>query len=46
VPLTTKYYAEKHSFSLIEATPTAFTLRQINIAGEEVDHFTITKPAR
>lgn len=46
VPFTAKYFAEKHSFSLIEATPSAFTLRQINIDGAEVDRWTITKPAR
>jgi acid phosphatase type 7 len=46
VPFTDKYYAEKHSFSLVEASTTAFTVRQINIDGTEVDRFTITKPAR
>lgn len=46
VAFTEKYYAEKHSFSLIEASPSSFTLRQINIEGVEVDRFTITKPAR
>jgi predicted phosphodiesterase len=43
VPFTSKYYATKHSFSLIELDARKFTLRQINADGEEVDCFTITK---
>jgi predicted phosphodiesterase len=45
VPLTAKYVASTHSFSLIDLTPTTFTLRQIAITGEELDQFTITKSA-
>ena len=43
--LTAKYFAAKHSFSVIDLTPAKFSLRQIAITGEEVDSFTITKPA-
>jgi hypothetical protein len=46
VPITARYYAEAHSFSAIELTATSFQLRQINLKGEEVDRFTITKPVR
>lgn len=42
-PLTTKYVADKHSFSVIEVTPTTFELKQIAIDGTEVDRFRITK---
>ena len=45
-PLTANYYAAKHSFSVVDITPTIFKLRQIAISGEEVDAMTITKPAR
>ena len=44
-PLTANYYAAKHSFSVVDITPTTFKLRQIAISGEEVDAFTITKAA-
>ena len=43
VPFTAKYYAEKHSFSVLDLSPTEFSLRQINIEGKEVDQFKITK---
>ncbi len=46
VPITARHFADEHSFSYIEITPTAFNHRQISITGEEVDRFTITKPAR
>jgi hypothetical protein len=45
VPFTAKYYAEKHSFSVLDLSPTEFSLRQINIEGKEVDRFKITKDA-
>jgi predicted phosphodiesterase len=43
VPFTTKYYAEKHSFSVLDLSPTEFSMRQFNIDGQEVDRFRITK---
>ncbi len=45
-PLTAKYFAAKHSFSVVDITPATFKFRQIAISGEEVDAFTITKAAR
>lgn len=42
-PLTARYVAEKHSFSVIELTPSVFELRQIAVDGTEVDRFRITK---
>jgi hypothetical protein len=41
--ITGKYISDKHSFSVIELTPTSFELRQISIDGKEVDRFRITK---
>jgi hypothetical protein len=46
VPFTAKYYAEKHSFSVVEITPLEFQLRQIDIDGEEIDRFKMTKALR
>ncbi|MHA3774395.1 metallophosphoesterase [Verrucomicrobiota bacterium sgz303538] len=46
VPLTAKYFAAKHCFSVVELTATTFTLRQIDITGQEIDKFTITKAAK
>ncbi|HEX8313084.1 MAG TPA: metallophosphoesterase [Chthoniobacteraceae bacterium] len=46
VPFTAKFIADRHSFSLVELSPERFTLRQISLDGDEVDRFTITKPAR
>jgi acid phosphatase type 7 len=43
VPFTTKYYAEKHSFSVLDLSPTEFSFRQFNIEGKEIDRFKITK---
>jgi acid phosphatase type 7 len=43
VPLTAKYYADKNSFTVMDATPTEIQLRQINAEGEEVDRVRITK---
>lgn len=45
VPLTAKYVADRHSFSLVEATPQELVLRQISIDGDELDRVRITKPA-
>ncbi len=42
-PLTEKFVSDKHSFSVVDLTPTTFELRQITIEGKEVDHFKITK---
>lgn len=44
VPFTTKYVADRHSFSVIDLKPNELTLRQIDIAGEEIDRMVITKP--
>jgi predicted phosphodiesterase len=44
-PLTEKFTADQHSFSLVDLTPTTFEMRQISIKGEELDHFKITKGA-
>jgi acid phosphatase type 7 len=43
IPLTEKYDSSKHSFSVIDLTPTTFELRQIAIDGTEIDRFRITK---
>jgi acid phosphatase type 7 len=43
VPFTTMYYAEKHSFSVMDLSPTELSFRQFNIDGQEVDRFRITK---
>ena len=45
VPLTAKYVADKHSFSLIELSPDALVLKQISIEGNELDRIRITKGA-
>ena len=42
-PLTEKFTADQHSFSLVDLTPTTFEMRQLSIKGEELDHFKITK---
>ena len=44
VPLTVKYVADKHSFSLIKLSPEEFVLKQVSIEGKVVDTFRITKP--
>lgn len=46
VPLTAKYYADKHSFSLVEISPSRFELRQVNIKGEAIDKIVITKETK
>jgi acid phosphatase type 7 len=43
IPLTAKYVADKHSFTVLDLTPTQLDLRQINIDGQEVDRIRITK---
>jgi predicted phosphodiesterase len=43
VPLTAKYVADKHSFSLIELNPSELVLRQISIEGKELDRIRITR---
>lgn len=43
VPLTAKYVADKHSFSLIELSPQELVLKQISIDGVELDRVKITK---
>jgi len=43
VPFTTKYYAQKHSFSVLDLSSTEFSFRQLNIDGQEIDRFKITK---
>jgi hypothetical protein len=45
-PFTEKFTADRHSFSIVELTPSRFELRQIAIDGKELDHFVITKDAR
>ena len=45
VPLTAKYVADKHSFSLIELSAQELVLKQISIDGAEVDRIRITKGA-
>ena len=45
-PLTEKFTADQHSFSLVDLTPTTFEMRQLSIKGEELDHFKITKAAK
>lgn len=45
VPLTAKYVADKHSFSLIELSPEELVLKQISLDGQEVDRWRITKGA-
>ena len=44
VPYTSKFIADRHSFSLVDVTTESFTLRQISSSGEEIDRFVITKP--
>ena len=43
IPLTEKYDSSKHSFSVVDLTPTTFEMRQIGIDGTEIDRFRITK---
>jgi predicted phosphodiesterase len=43
VPYTARLIADRHSFSDVTVTPTVFTLRQIDDAGDEVDRFEIRK---
>jgi predicted phosphodiesterase len=45
-PFTAKFIADRHSFSLVELSLERFTLRQVSLDGDEVDRFTITKPAQ
>lgn len=42
-PLTAKYVAE-HSFTVVDLKPTELVLRQVSIAGKEVDRIRINKP--
>ena len=42
-PLTAKYVAE-YCFTVVDLKPTELVLRQVNIAGKEVDRIRITKP--
>jgi hypothetical protein len=42
-PITDKYVADRHSFSVIDLSPTVFEMRQIDLNGKEVDRFRITK---
>ena len=42
-PLTEKFTADQHSFSLVDLTPTTFEMRQLSIEGAELDHFKITR---
>ena len=45
VPLTAKYVANTHSFSLIELSAQELVLKQISIDGTELDRVRITKGA-
>lgn len=42
-PLTAKFIADQHSFSVVELTPSTFVLRQVSIEGKQLDEFKITK---
>lgn len=44
VPLTAKYVTDRHSFTLVDATPTRLELRALDEKGAEIDHIVITKP--
>jgi hypothetical protein len=44
VPLTAKYLADRHSYTVVDLNPERLTLRQISIAGEEIDRVVIDKP--
>ncbi len=44
VPLTAKYVADRHSYTVVDLKPERLTLRQISIAGEEIDRVVIDKP--
>ena len=44
VPFTTKFIADRHSFSLVEVDRRKLLLRQIDDSGAEVDRIVVTKP--
>jgi predicted phosphodiesterase len=45
-PFTTKFIADRHSFTVVEAEKSKLTLRQIDDSGSEVDRILVTKPGR
>ena len=45
MPLTARYVADKHSFSVIELSPNELVLKQISIECAEVDRIRITRGA-
>jgi 3',5'-cyclic AMP phosphodiesterase CpdA len=42
-PFTTKFVADIHSLTVIDVTPTAATVRQIDADGRELDRFTVAR---
>lgn len=45
VPLTAKYVANRHSFTVVEATTEQLDLRALDENGAEIDHIVITRPS-
>ncbi len=44
VPLTAKYVTNRHSFTLVEATPARLEIRALDEKGAEIDRVVVTKP--
>ena len=44
-PYTVKHISDRHSFTLVQATPTELTIRQISRDGDEVDRLRLTHRA-
>ncbi|WP_435017410.1 metallophosphoesterase [Tundrisphaera sp. TA3] len=42
-PFTQKFVADVHSFTVVDVSPNSATIRQIDVDGVEVDHFTISR---
>ncbi len=44
-PFTAKFASDRHSFTVVELTPTRLLLRALDLNAQEIDRFILTKPA-
>ncbi len=44
-PFTAKFVSDRHSFSVVDLSADRLTLRAIDVSGEEIDRFVLTKSA-
>ena len=42
-PFTVRFVSDEHSFTVVDATPTALTVRQVSADAVELDRFTVTR---